>query len=71
MANTIWGLRHQVGEEVSYFECLAKLGTEHFCELFKAQEGSSIVEIVQVARLFPQFVEEDEVGPLMAPVTEK
>ena len=53
IVNTIWDLRDWVGEEVSSFEGLAKLGTEHFCELFKAQEGSSIAEIVQVDRLFP------------------
>jgi len=35
MANTIWGLRDRVGEVVSSFEGLAKLGIEHFSELFK------------------------------------
>jgi hypothetical protein len=64
MANTIWGLRNRAGEVVSSFEGLAKLGTEHFSELFKVQEGSSIAEIVQVARLFPRFVEEEENGSL-------
>ena len=42
MANTIWSLRDRAGEEVSSFEGLAKLGTEHFCELVKEREGSSI-----------------------------
>jgi len=60
-----------MGEEVTSFNELAILGTEHFKELYKAQEGSSIAEIIKVARLFPHFVEEDEVGPLMAPVFEK
>jgi hypothetical protein len=71
MTNTIWGLRDRIGEEVSSFEGLDELGTDHFRDLFKVQEGSSIAEIVQVARLFPRFVREDEVGPLMAPVSEK
>jgi hypothetical protein len=65
------GLKRSGWEEVYSFEGLAKLGSEHFSELFKVQEGSTIAEIVQVARLFPRFVEEDEVGPLMAPVSEK
>jgi hypothetical protein len=71
MANIIWGLRNRVGEVVSSFEGLAKLGIYHFSELFKVHEGFSIVEIVQVARLFPHFVEEEEKESLMAIVTEK
>jgi hypothetical protein len=62
LANTIWGLRKREGEVVTSFEGLASLGIEHFSDLFKAQEGSSIAEIVQVARLFPRFVEEEDNG---------
>jgi hypothetical protein len=42
MANTIWCLRDRAGEEVSSFKGLTKLGIEHFSELFKVQEGSTI-----------------------------
>jgi hypothetical protein len=45
------------------FKELADLGTEHFKKLYKAQEETSIAEIIKVARLFPCFVEEEEVGP--------
>jgi hypothetical protein len=71
MANTIWSLRDQRGEEVTNFNELADLGTNHFKALFKAQEETSIAEIIKVAQLFPRFVEEDEVGSLTTPVTEK
>jgi hypothetical protein len=37
----------------------------------QGQEGTSIAEIVQVARLFPRFVEEEDNQKLMAVVTEK
>jgi hypothetical protein len=60
MTNTIWGLKQGDGQTVNSFEGLSTLGISHFKDLFKAQEGSSIAEIVNVARLFPRFVEEDE-----------
>jgi hypothetical protein len=71
MANTIWGLKKRDGEVVNTFEGLVAMGIEHFRDLFKVQEGSSIAEIVQVARLFPRFVEEEDNQSLMAVVTEK
>lgn len=67
MANTIWSLRNLRGAKVTNFNELADLGTNHF----NAQEETSIAEIIKVAQLFPRFVEEDEVGSLTAPVTDK
>jgi hypothetical protein len=55
MTNTIWGLQQGDGQVVNSFEGLATLGIAHFRDLFKAQEGTSIAEIVQVARLFPHL----------------
>jgi hypothetical protein len=69
MANTIWELKKGDGEVETLL--MASMGIEHFCDLFKVHEGSSIAEIVQVARLFPHFVEEEDNQSLMAAVTEK
>jgi hypothetical protein len=71
MANTIWSLRNQRGEEITKYNELADLGINHFKTLYKAQEESSIAEIIKVAQLFPRFVEEDAVGHLTSLVTEK
>jgi hypothetical protein len=43
---------------------------EHFRNLFRVQEGTSIIEIVQVEQLFPYFVEEEENEMLMSDVLE-
>jgi len=53
------------------FNDLSNLGTNHFNALFKAREETSIAEIIKVAQLFPRFVEEEEVGSLTTPITEK
>jgi hypothetical protein len=71
MNNTIWALKNQRGEEVNKHTDLAELGIAHFKDLFTAQQGTSIAEIIRVARLFPRFLEEDEVEPLTAPVSER
>jgi len=71
MANTIWSPRDQRGPKVKNFKELVDLGTDYFKELFKAQEGTSIVEIIKVAWIFPCFVEEDEAGSLKTPVIDK
>jgi hypothetical protein len=61
MANTIWSLQNQRGEEITKYNELADLGINHFKTLFKAQEETSIAEIIKVSQLFPIFVEEDAV----------
>jgi hypothetical protein len=55
---------------VNTFEGLASMGITHFKNLFKAQAGSSITEIVKAVRLFPSFVEEEERESLMMEVSE-
>jgi len=71
MNNTIWELNKWDGEVVNTFDGLAAKGIENFRDLFKVREGSSIAKIVQVARLFPQLVEEEDNQCLMAVVTKK
>jgi hypothetical protein len=39
MANTIWSLQNQRGEEITMYNELADLGTNHFKALFKASGG--------------------------------
>jgi len=70
-SNTIWGLPSVGGELVTSFEGLAALGVEHFGALFKEQEVASIAEVIQVAQLFPRFVDEETNQKLMGEVTEK
>jgi hypothetical protein len=43
----------------------------HFQNLFKAQVGSSIAEIVWIAQLFPRYAEDEDNRVLMAVVTEE
>jgi hypothetical protein len=49
MTNTIWSLQNQRGEEITNYNDLADLGINHFKTLYKAQEETSIVEIIKVA----------------------
>ena len=71
MTNTIWGLKQGDGQTVNSFDGLSTSGFSHSKDLCKAQAGSSIAEIVNVAMSFPRFVEEEERLSLMAEVTEK
>ena len=59
-ANTIWELKNEDGEKVTSFKNLADLGVNHFQNLYKALAGASLAEIIQIAQMFPRFVEEDE-----------
>jgi len=45
---------------VESFEGLSELGVDHFSSLFRAQEETSIVEIVKIVGIFPRFVEDDD-----------
>lgn len=69
LSNAICDLKNQEGELVHSFEGLAKIGVEHVQHLFKSQEGASIVEIIQIAHLFPRFVEDEDNQVLMAETT--
>jgi len=70
MINTIWELESVDGEQICTFEGLAAMGINHFESLFKAQEESSIAEIVRVAGFFPRFVMEEDNRMLMGEIEE-
>eukprot|EP00253_Pinus_taeda_P014847 PITA_14847 len=70
-ANTIWKLRDQNGREASSFEDLSRMGKAHFQNLFTAQGGITLAEIIRIAQCFPRFVEEEEAGSLMDVVTKE
>jgi len=46
-----------------------KLGISHFKQLFKAPQGTSLVEIISIAGHFPGFVDPDGMEDLIKPVT--
>lgn len=56
-------------EKITSFEGLENLRVKHFQNLYKAQAGSNLVEIIQVAQLFPRFADVDENADLMDEVT--
>lgn len=70
MQTTIWELHNCDDEPVTTFEGLSNLGVGDFKNLFRSQGESSIAEIIQIAELFPKFVEEEDNGDLMAEVME-
>lgn len=69
-ANTIWSLRDGQGEEFHYFDEKARIGVEHFQNLFKAPPQATIAKVISIAQLFPRFVEEEDNRMLMEEVTE-
>ena len=52
------------------FDGMARLGVEHFKNLFKEHAQMSIAEVIRTAQLFLRFVEEDDNVVLMEEVTE-
>ena len=56
-------------EMITSFEGLANLGVKHFQNLYKAQAGSTLAEIIQVAQLFPRHVDAEENAELMDEVS--
>jgi hypothetical protein len=70
-ANTIWHLRDQEGNLENSFEGMARLGKNHFQELFRAENQATIEEVVQMAQLFPRFVDEEDNRLLMEEVLEE
>ena len=65
----IWELSSAEGEQVSSFDGLADLGVRHFGDLYTAQPGASIAEVLRVAQLFPRFVGEEDNRLLMEEVS--
>eukprot|EP00253_Pinus_taeda_P008941 PITA_08941 len=70
-ANTIWKLRDPDGSEASSFEDLSRMGKRHFQNLFTAQGGITLAEIIRTAQSFPRFVDEEEAENLMEVVTKE
>ena len=50
---------------------MAGIGVEHFQHLFRAPEGTQLVEIMRIAQVFPRFMGEEENQSLMEEVTEE
>jgi hypothetical protein len=71
LENTIWGLKDQMGRQLSSFEDLARLGSQHFKSLYTTDRRVSIDATLQMALYFPHFVEEEENLDLMAEVTKQ
>lgn len=71
LSNTIWSLKDSEGREVSDFRGLASMGYSHFESLFKALREDSLPKVVQITLLLPRFMEEDNYGDLMVPISEE
>jgi hypothetical protein len=71
MENTIWSLKDSFGRNFTSFEDLAWLGSQHFKKLFIVEGRVTIDVIVQMALLFPRFVEEEYNMTLMEEVSEE
>jgi hypothetical protein len=69
--NTIWSLKDSSGRDVYSFNDLAHLGKSHFQNLFKENNGANIAEIIQLALLFPCFVNDETNRSLMEEVSEE
>ena len=67
--NTIWDMKNAKEENITLFDGLANLGVEHFQNLYKAQVGTTLVETIQVAQLFPRFADVEEKSELMDEVS--
>jgi hypothetical protein len=71
MNNTIWALKNQGGKKLQNTLILLNLALHTLRNFLQHNRGRPSLEIIRVARLFPRFIEEDEVEPLTAPVSEK
>jgi len=63
-------LENSDGDQICSFAGLEEMGINHFESLFKAQEETSIAEIVRVAGFFPRFVLEEDNRMLMEEIEE-
>lgn len=55
----IWEMQDDRGIKVTDFEGLSSMGVNHFKNIFSAQQGTSIAEIVKIVGLFPHFVDDE------------
>jgi hypothetical protein len=69
MTNTIWGIKDQSGRLQTSFEDMERLGSSHFKSQYSADSRVSIDVVIQMALLFPRFVEEEENEELMVEVS--
>jgi hypothetical protein len=70
MINTIWGIKHQSGRMQTSFEDMARVGSIHFKSQYFVDNRVSIDAVIQMALLFPSFVDEEENDELIAEVIE-
>lgn len=71
MANAIWSLKNESGIEESSFAGMTRVEKNHFSDLFKAQESTSIAEIVRIAQYFSHFVNEEDNEELMVAISKE
>ena len=62
-------MKNEAKEKITSFEGLANLRVRHFQNLFKAQAGSTLAEIIQTTQLFPRFADVEENKNLMEEVS--
>jgi len=70
LPNTIWSLKNSLGNKVSTFEGLDRMGNMHFSSLLKVDNHSSMEEIVCLDDFFSGFVNEYDNKRLMEEVIE-
>lgn len=71
VSNTIWKLPIPEGDMADSFNKLTHLGITHFIGLYKSPRDTNLPNIINVARHFPRFVEEDDAEELNASVTSR
>jgi len=54
---------------VNTFQQLAFLATSHFKQIYKAPPNVTLSEVIQVAQLFPQFLDQETAMDLNQEVT--
>jgi len=54
---------------VDTFPYLASLATSHFEQVYQAPPNATLAEVIRVAQLFPQFVDQENVMDLNREVT--
>eukprot|EP00253_Pinus_taeda_P027834 PITA_27834 len=67
--NTIWQLSNEQGHTVNTFSQLASLVTSHFKRTYRAPPYANLAEIIQVAQLFPRFVDQEADRELSKEIT--
>ena len=58
--NTIWDLKKANNETATSFEDLVGIGKEFFENLFKANQQTTIYEVIQLSQLFRESVTKED-----------